>query len=243
MIKLVDLLSEFPKKIDHSRTIPELMKRVLSMPTLSSKEMLSVTSKINEEGMYFWYLTPDGAKRWEKVLSLATGKPQTLAYCKTNDEGNYLVYVGIAGKTDPKRKSGLNGRLYNHIGAGGGPRESSLRAKIFTVLFNDMNIWDDFIFQSNQKDGGGQYFTEYRGQYDDFIAENFKFNFIRAADIDLDKDLPIKKAIEAIEEEFINSCVLHFNDNFVPDEFKPLTVTKINPSKYSKKDRIRYNKT
>ncbi len=234
MIKLVDLLLEFPMKIDNAKTVPELMERVLSMPTLSSQEMLSATSKIKEEGIYFWYLTPEGAERWEEVLSLVTGKPQTVSYCKTNDEGNYLVYVGITAQT-----TGLEGRFAQHIGTGN-PRGSTVKKKIFQILFPNVDVGDDYtIFQKNIKHGGGQYYTEYKGEFDKFIEENFRFNFIKASELDLDKDLPIKAAVEKIEGSFISSCVLHLNgksggNGGVPEEFKKYQLGVISPSKTTK---------
>jgi len=230
MIKLVDLLSEFPMKVDNATTIPELMKSVLAMPTLNSKEMLNATSKINEEGLYFWYLSPEGAKRWEKVLSLTTGKPQSVSYCKTNDEGNYLVYVGLAASPS-KKKGGLNSRLNGHIGSDN-PRASSLRNKIFQVLFPSVDVGDDFtIYKKNIQHGGGQWHTKYKAEYDKFIAENFRFNFLKASDLDLDKDISVKDAIHQIEVNFIESCVLHFNKASVPDKFLQFSLDKISPSK------------
>ena len=233
MIKLVDLLLEFPMKIDNINTIPELMKSVLSMPTLNSKEMISATSKINEEGIYFWYLTPEGAKRWEEVLSLVSGKPQTVDYCQTNKEGNYLVYVGVAGSSAKEGKpTGLKSRFIHHIGKGN-PKSSTMRKKIFQTLFPDVDIEDDFIMKSkNVKDGGGQYYTQYRGEYDKFIDENFRFNYIKASDLSLDKGMTIKAAIEKIEMSFIHSCVLHLNYKGVPNDFKPYTSDrKLDPNK------------
>ena len=218
MIKLINLLSEFPKKIDHPRTIPELMKRVLSMPTLSSQEALNATVKLKKErGLYFWYITPEGAKSYEKILTDLTKKPQAINYCQTNNEGNYLVYVGVAASHKGGGRTRIKARFTDHLGTGN-TASSTMKRKIVQTLYPSVDFKDPKS-KADFKD-------KYKPEFDKLISKNFRFNYILEDDLNLDENLTIKQAIEKIEKDFLNSCVLYFNWKDVNNDIKPLTFGK-----------------
>ncbi len=215
MAKLIDLISEFPVKIDNTNTIPELMEKVLAMPTLSSQEMLSATVKLKKErGLYFWYMTPEGAKSYEKILTDLTKNPQTINYCQTNNEGNYLVYVGVAASDKGAGRTGMKARFTDHLGTGNAA-SSTMKRKLLKTLYPSVDFKDPKV-----KD---EFKAKYKPEFDKLISKNFRFNYILEDDLNLDENLTVKQAIEKIEKNFLNSCVLYFNYKDVNNDIKPFT--------------------
>ena len=68
---------------------------------------------------------------------------------------------------------------------------------------------------------GDEWREKYQPAYDKLIQESFRFNYILEDDLDLDENLTIKQAIEKIESDFLNNCILYFNFKDVDDSIKP----------------------
>ncbi len=227
------VMKEMPQKIDPStlgnfKRPEDLINYILNNKLYTRSEVISAVSSIpKKSGLYFWFLTPKGALVWEEIIKNITNKEDlTLNYCTQDSNGNILVYVGIAANS---LKNRLNWHIdidknvkYSNVsglkkdGSKTAPSDSSMRSKIQLALIDPST---------------GRYTEENLKKYLKFIDDNMRFRFITQEEIEeltgekfiKDEKGKLKKAHEAIEKQFTQNCILHFNDSGTPEVFKSLT--------------------